>query len=41
MAKYEEDLEGVLTDGDLEGYKKIGHAIGKCESERVRLMQVK
>lgn len=31
----------MLTDGDLEGYKKIGNAIGKCENEKVRLGQVK
>jgi hypothetical protein len=30
LLQYEEDLEAVLTDGDLEGYKKIGGAIGKC-----------
>jgi uncharacterized protein YeeX (DUF496 family) len=31
----------VLTDGDLDGYKKIGGAIGKCESEKNRLNQVR
>jgi hypothetical protein len=30
MTKFEEDLEAVLTDGDLDGYKKIGSAMGKC-----------
>lgn len=41
MTQFEEDLEGVLTDGDLEGYKKIGNAIGKCEEEKERLNQMK
>ena len=41
MSQFEEDLEGVLTDGDLDGYKKIGLAMGKCETERVRLHQMK
>lgn len=31
MTQFEEDLEAVLTDGDIESYKKIGNAIGKCE----------
>ena len=30
-----------MTDGDLDGYKKIGSAIGKCEEEKTRLVQVK
>lgn len=34
MTQFEEDLEAVLTDGDLDGYKKIGNAIGKCEEEK-------
>ena len=30
LTQYEEDLEAVLTDGDLDGYKKVGMAIGRC-----------
>jgi chromosome segregation ATPase len=31
----------VLTDGDLDGYRKIGNAIGKCENEKQRLVQAR
>lgn len=41
MTKFEEDLEAVLTDGDLDGYKKIGNAMGKCQEEKSRLLQVR
>ena len=41
MTQFEEDLEAVLTDGDLDGYKKIGNAIGKCEEQKARLTHVK
>lgn len=41
MTQFEEDLEAILTDGDLEGYKKLGVAIGRCEGERGRLGQVR
>ena len=41
MTQYEEDLEAVLTDGDLDGYKKIGSSIGKCEEEKARLTHVR
>jgi hypothetical protein len=30
LTQHEEDLEAVLTDGDLDGYRKIGNAMGKC-----------
>lgn len=30
MTQYEEDLQAILTDGDLDGYKKLGQAIGEC-----------
>ena len=30
LTQYEEDLEAVLTDGDLDGYKKLGVVIGRC-----------
>ena len=39
LTQYEEDLEAVLTDGDLDGYKKIGQAISKCENEKSVLCQ--
>lgn len=41
MTQFEEDLEAVLTDGDLDGYKKIGNALGRCEQEKERLNQLK
>lgn len=41
LTQHEEDLEAVLTDGDLDGYRKIGNAIGKCETEKHRLLQSK
>ena len=41
MTQYEEDLEAVLTDGDLDGYKKIGSSMGKCEEEKARLTHVR
>ena len=41
LTQYEDDLEAVLTDGDLDGYKKLGSAIGKCESEKNRLNQMR
>jgi hypothetical protein len=31
LMQYEEELETILTDGDIENYKQIGQAIGKCE----------
>ena len=31
----------MLTDGDLEGYRRIGSSIDRCEHERQRLIQVK
>lgn len=29
----EEELEDVMTDGDLESYKKVGSALTKCDNE--------
>jgi len=31
LTQYEEELETVLTDGDIDNYKQIGQAIGQCE----------
>lgn len=41
LTQFQEDLQAILTDGDLDGYKKIGNAIGKCEHEKIRLFQVR
>lgn len=41
LTQHQEDLEAVLTDGDLDGYRKIGNAIGKCENEKQRLVQAR
>lgn len=31
----------ILSDGDIESYKKIGLEIKKCESEKARLEKLK
>ena len=37
----EDELENIMTDGDLESYKKIGQAMSKCETDIERLNQQK
>lgn len=27
----EDELENVMTDGDLDSYKKVGNALSKCD----------
>lgn len=39
--QHEEELETILSDGDIESYKKIGNYISKCETEKVRLVNLK
>lgn len=29
----EDELENVMTDGDLDSYKKVGNALSKCDGE--------
>lgn len=41
LNQYEDELETVLTDGDIDNYKQIGQAIGHCEKEKTRLMLLK
>lgn len=38
---HEEELETILSDGDIESYKRIGNSISKCENEKVRLASMK
>lgn len=35
----EDELENIMTDGDLESYKRIGVAMSKCEGDGERLGQ--
>lgn len=37
----EDELENVMTDGDLESYKKVGSALTKCDNEIERLASTK
>jgi thiamine phosphate synthase YjbQ (UPF0047 family) len=38
---HEEELEAILSDGDIESYKRIGNSISKCEGDRVKLVGLK
>ena len=33
----EDELENIMTDGDLDSYKKIGQAMTKCDSDIEKL----
>jgi hypothetical protein len=37
----EDELDTIMTDGDLESYKKIGQAMSKCETDIERLTSQK
>lgn len=39
--QHEEELETILSDGDIQSYKKIGASISKCETQRSRLQKMK
>jgi thiamine phosphate synthase YjbQ (UPF0047 family) len=38
---HQEELEAVLSDGDIESYRQIGNSILRCEDENARLLSLK
>ena len=41
LGQFEEELEGILSDGDINAYKSIGKSISFCEEEKCRLLRMK